>query len=60
MSEQHSRKKIPFCPMLSAGSSDLRICTQENCAWYISSSKTCAIYIIGHNNILDIKEKQGK
>lgn len=55
-----NKKKIPYCPMLSAGASDLRICLQENCAWWTASTKTCVAYVIAHNNILDIKQKQGK
>ncbi len=55
-----SKKKIPYCPLLSAGTNDYRICLQENCAWYVSSTKTCAAYVIAHNNVLEIKAKQGK
>ncbi|MBR6298143.1 MAG: hypothetical protein IKR34_02745 [Candidatus Gastranaerophilales bacterium] len=55
-----SKKKIPFCPLLSAGAPDSRICLQENCAWWIASTKTCSVYVIAHNNVLDIKSKQGK
>ena len=55
-----NKKKIPFCPLLSAGADDAKICLQENCAWWMPSTKTCAAYIIAHNNILDIKAKQGK
>ncbi len=55
-----NKKKIPYCPLLSAGTDDPKICLQENCAWWMASTKTCATYIIGHNNILDIKAKQGK
>ncbi len=54
------KKRIPFCPMLSAGTNDLKVCTQDSCAWYLSSTKTCAVYVIAHNNMLEIKEKQGK
>lgn len=58
---ENIKKKIPFCPLLSAGMvDDTRICLQEGCAWYVTSSKTCAMYVIAHNNILDIKAKQGK
>lgn len=55
-----NKRKIPVCPMLSAGASEYRICLQENCAWWVSSTKTCVAYVIAHNNILDIKKKQGK
>jgi len=54
------KKKIPYCPLLSAGCDDCKVCLQENCAWYIGSTKTCAMYVIGHNNVLEIKAKQGK
>ena len=56
-----NRKKIPFCPLLSAGADgNLQICLQEKCAWWISSTKTCAAYVVAHNNVLEIKQKQGK
>ncbi len=55
-----TKKKLPYCPLLSAGASDYRICLQENCAWYVPSTKTCVAYVIGHNNVLDIKAKQGR
>lgn len=60
MSEAISKRKIPYCPLLSAGASDCRICLQENCAWWVASTKTCVAYVIAHNNILDIKQKQGR
>ncbi|MBQ2983509.1 MAG: hypothetical protein IJD57_01780 [Candidatus Gastranaerophilales bacterium] len=59
MSEQ-VKKRIPFCPMLSMGIGDYKVCVQDDCAWYMSSTKTCAAYVIAHNNILEIKSKQGK
>ena len=54
-----NRKRIPFCPMISQGG-ELRICLQEKCAWWVASTKTCVAYVVAHNNILDIKNKQGK
>lgn len=61
MSEPISRKKIPFCPLLSAGTDgNLQICLQEKCAWWMAATKTCAAYVIAHNNVLEIKQKQGK
>ena len=53
------RKKIPYCPLLSAGTNETKVCLQESCAWYVSSTKTCVAFVIAHNNILDIKAKQG-
>ena len=55
-----SKKRIPYCPLLSAGTDDNRVCLQENCAWYMQSTKTCAFYVMGHNSVLEIKSKQGK
>jgi len=54
------KKKIPVCPMSMNNNNGEHICLQENCAWYMSNTKTCAIYVIAHNNILEIKQKQGK
>jgi hypothetical protein len=50
--------KTPICPLMSAGKDVPIICSEENCAWYIKSYKTCAIYIMAHNAALDIKVKQ--
>ena len=54
-----NRKRIQFCPLLSS-SGELRICLQEKCAWWVAITKTCMAYVIAHNNVLDIKQKQGK
>ncbi len=55
-----NKKRIPYCPLLSAGAPDYRVCLQENCAWWQASTKTCIASVISHNAILDIKQKQGK
>ncbi len=55
-----AKKRMPFCPLLSAGTNDLKVCLQEDCAWWTPSTKTCVAYIIGYNNVLEIKQKQGK
>ena len=52
-------KKIPYCPLSMSNPSGIQICQQENCAWWVNSTNTCAIYVIGHKNVLEIKEKQG-
>ncbi len=49
---------IPVCPMLSASGGVDMVCMQEKCAWYMKSSKLCAVYIIAHNNLLEIQKKQ--
>lgn len=52
------KKRIPYCPLLSAGSDTLKVCLQENCAWWMSNTKTCMAYVIAHKNVLDIKARQ--
>lgn len=49
---------IPICPMMSSGNEVEILCTQERCAWYMKSYKTCSVYVLGHNAALDIKQKQ--
>lgn len=50
--------KIPICPLMSAGNNITIVCEQENCAWYMKNYKTCSVYLLAHNAVLDIKEKQ--
>lgn len=52
--------KIPICPLMSAGNEVGVVCLQENCAWYMKNYKTCSVYLLAHNAVLDIKEKQAK
>ncbi len=51
---------IPMCPLLSAGLEKEKLCKQENCAWYMPSSKTCAVYVVAHDALLNIRDKQIK
>lgn len=55
-----SKSKILTCPILSIGSTTEKVCLQEDCAWFMNSTKTCAMYIMAHDSILNIKEKQTK
>lgn len=50
---------IPICPLMSAGQGTI-ICAQENCAWYMNATKTCAMYVMAHKAVMEIKEKQAK
>ncbi len=52
--------KIPICPLMSAGNEISIVCEQENCAWYMKNYKQCSVYLLAHNAVLDIKEKQSK
>ncbi len=45
---------------MSAGNEIHIVCAQENCAWYMKNYKTCSVYLLAHNAVLDIKEKQSK
>lgn len=51
---------IPICPLISAGKDLNSVCAQENCAWYVQNIKTCAVYVIAHNALLDVKSKQAE
>ena len=51
---------IPICPIMSAGNDIQIVCSQEKCAWYMKNYKTCSVYILAHNAVLDIKAKQPK
>ena len=54
------RVEIPICPLISAGKEETEVvCAQEHCAWYMKNHKMCAVYILAHNALLDIKKKQG-
>jgi len=52
------RKEIPFCPLMSAGSDIDKVCTQDRCAWYLSSAKKCSMYIVAFNSLLEANSKQ--
>lgn len=54
------KKAIPICPMMTRGNDTPTVCLQENCAWYVLSLKTCGVYVIAHNALLDVKTKQNK
>ncbi len=55
-----SKKRIPYCPLLSSGAVDLKVCLQEDCAWYNTNTKTCIASIFAHNTLIYIKQKQGR
>ena len=55
-----SNNQIPICPLMSAGNSIQVLCSQENCAWYMKSYKTCSVYLLAHDAALNIKAKQTK
>jgi hypothetical protein len=45
---------------MSAGNDVGVVCAQETCAWYMKNYKTCSVYLLAHNAVLDIKEKQSR
>lgn len=52
------RKDIPFCPLMSVGADVDMVCTQERCAWYLTSVKKCSMYILGYNALIEANTKQ--
>jgi len=55
-----SSNQIPTCPLMSAGNEIQVLCSQDKCAWYMKSYKTCSVYLLAHDAALNIKEKQAK
>jgi len=45
---------------MSAGKDVTQVCMQEKCAWYMNTLKTCAVYVMAHNALLDVKAKQSE
>ena len=54
------KKKIPYCPLSLANPNGNHVCLQEDCAWWVANTKTCVAYVIAHNTMLEIKQKQGR
>ncbi|MDO5437009.1 MAG: hypothetical protein Q4F80_02300 [bacterium] len=52
-----SNNSLPVCPLMSAGNDIPIICVQDKCAWYLQNLKKCSMYVIGHNAMLDVKNK---
>ena len=55
-----TNNQLPLCPLMSAGNEIPVVCLQDRCAWYFKNLKKCAIYILGHNAVLDVKSKTDK
>lgn len=52
-----ANNSIPVCPLMSAGSEFPVVCVQEKCAWYILNLKKCSMFMLGHNAMLEVKNK---
>ena len=46
------------CPLLSANSEYNKMCVQDRCAWYMKATKTCAVGVIAHESVMNIKKTQ--
>ncbi len=46
------------CPLLSANSEYNKMCVQDRCAWYMKSTRTCAVAVMAHESIMRIKNMQ--
>lgn len=50
--------EIPVCPLVSVGTGIDMVCMQNKCAWYVPSTKKCAVYLMAYNALLDANAKQ--
>ena len=48
------------CPLLSTNSEYNKMCVQERCAWYMKSTRTCAVAVMAHESVMKIKDLQLK
>jgi hypothetical protein len=55
-----NKKNIPFCPLMTAGNSFEKVCTQDMCAWYLKGYKVCSVYMLAHNAAMEVQAKQAK
>ncbi len=46
------------CPLLSANSEYNKMCVQDRCAWYMKATRTCAVAVIAHQSVMEIKNMQ--
>lgn len=51
------KNQIPICPLMSAGNDISLVCLQERCSWYMPNINKCSVYLLGHNAMLNIKDK---
>lgn len=55
---QNPNAALLICPLLSANSEYNKMCVQDRCAWYMKSTRTCAVAVIAHESVLKIKATQ--
>lgn len=62
-----SKQQIPqvnqmllTCPLLSANSEYNKMCVQDRCAWYMKSTRTCAVSVMAHESVMRIKNMQAQ
>ena len=55
---QSPNNMLLTCPLLSANCEYSKMCVQDRCAWYLKSARTCAIAVLGHESIMNIKTMQ--
>lgn len=51
---------LPVCPLLSTRSEVLELCVGDQCAWYVSPVRKCALYVIGHKGAVDLQSFQAQ
>lgn len=57
---QQLNQMLLTCPLLSANSEYNKMCVQDRCSWYMKATKTCAIAVIAHESIMNIKKLQAQ
>ena len=57
---QQPNQILLTCPLLSANSEYNKMCVQDRCAWYMKSTKTCAVAVMAHESIMRIKNMQAQ
>ena len=57
---QTPNQTLLTCPLLSANSEYNKMCVQDRCAWYMKSTRTCAVAVMAHESVLRIKDIQAK
>lgn len=51
---------VPVCPLLSTRSDITELCLGDQCAWYVTPVRKCALYVMGHKGAVDLQHLQSQ
>jgi len=51
---------LQVCPLLSTRSGVTELCLGQDCAWYVTPVRKCALYVLGHKNAVDLQQYQAE